>query len=81
MQLTRVDPDYVTIVAVLTACANLGALRKGSGCTAISHDFVDRERTHTQSDDINEMLDQLSLELKQYGYVPETVVRASSEYQ
>ena len=29
MQLTRVDPDYVTIVAVLTACANLGALRQG----------------------------------------------------
>eukprot|EP00268_Persea_americana_P042767 TRINITY_DN4282_c1_g1_i1.p1 TRINITY_DN4282_c1_g1~~TRINITY_DN4282_c1_g1_i1.p1 ORF type:complete len:204 (+),score=38.58 TRINITY_DN4282_c1_g1_i1:1021-1632(+) len=61
-------------------------IRKTPGYSAIeidcsSHDFVDGERTHTQSDDINEMLDQLSLELKQYGYVPETVVRASSEYQ
>lgn len=29
MQLERVDPDFVTIIAVLTACANLGSLGQG----------------------------------------------------
>ena len=29
MQLCEVEPDYVTIIAVLSACANLGALNLG----------------------------------------------------
>ncbi|XXG70865.1 hypothetical protein AAC387_Pa07g0251 [Persea americana] len=61
-------------------------IRKRPGYSAIeidssSHEFVAGDRTHVQSDDIYEMLDQLSLELKQYGYVPETVVSASTKYQ
>lgn len=60
-------------------------IRKRPGCSAIEidcscHEFVAGDRTHAKSDDIYEMLDHLSLEMKQHGYVPETIVRASSEH-
>lgn len=42
MQFSRVEPDYVTIVSVLSACANLGALGLGLWINrfVLNHDFA-----------------------------------------
>ncbi|XP_077224489.1 tetratricopeptide repeat (TPR)-like superfamily protein [Tasmannia lanceolata] len=60
-------------------------IRKKPGSSAIEigcgiHEFVAGDKSHIQSKDIYAMLDQLSHELKLYGYVPETYVGTSSEY-
>ncbi|XP_058097219.1 pentatricopeptide repeat-containing protein At1g05750, chloroplastic [Magnolia sinica] len=45
-----------------------------------SHEFVAGDKSHQQSEDIYALLDQLSHELKLYGYVPESIVGAPAVY-
>ncbi|XP_043694411.1 pentatricopeptide repeat-containing protein At1g05750, chloroplastic [Telopea speciosissima] len=60
-------------------------IKKKPGFSAIEiecriHEFVAGDKSHTQSDSIYAMLNQLFIELKLCGYVPETSVGRLSEY-
>ncbi|KAI7987331.1 Pentatricopeptide repeat-containing protein [Camellia lanceoleosa] len=68
MQISGVRPDEITMVSVLSACTDLGALELGKWLES----YIDKAKTHNQYKEIYEMVDEMGREMKRAGYLPTT---------